>query len=293
VIARLREQMQVITDELLEAVAPAGRMEVVADLASPMPITVISRMLGVPEEDAGQFKKWTNDFIAYLGGETSLSQNLEAYHSFQELTAYFQELIPRRRSDPQEDLITLLVQADEEGMGLSEKEVIANCLLLLAAGHENTTRLISSGSLALLRHPDQMLRLRKDLSLLPSAVEELLRYDGPVQWTGRVVGETFDWNGRKFEKGERVTIGLAAANRDPAKFPDADRLDITRTLNRHLAFGNGPHFCLGAALTRMEGQVVFGALLAKFPRLRLDGVPVRSHSNFIFREILSLPVRMD
>ena len=170
---------------------------------------------------------------------------------------------------------------------------MANCLLLLGAGHENTTRLIGNGLFELLRNPEQLALLREDPARVGTAVDELLRYDGPVHWTFRIARETFHWRGQSIQKGQVMRIGLAAANRDPLQFASPDQLDVTRTVNRHLAFGNGAHFCLGAAMTRLEAQVVFGALLARFPRMRLEGLPVRCYDNIIFRDIQSLHVRLD
>ena len=293
VIDRMKQQVQETTDALLDAIAAKGRTEVIADLALPLPLTVIARMVGVPEEDARQFKKWSADFNTYVGGEASLPQSLAAYHNLQELTAYFQHLIPLRLRDPQEDLLTLLLQADENGERLTEGEVITNCLLLLAAGHENTTRIIGIGLLALLRCPEQMGWLRENPALIAPAVEEILRYDGPVQWTLRVTREAFEWRGHSFQKGQMVRLGLAAANRDSTQFPNPDQLDITRAENRHVAFGNGPHFCLGAALTRMEAQIVLGALIARFPRMRLASEPEWCRGNFTFRGLQTLQIRVD
>ncbi len=291
VIARLREQIQEITDGLLDAVAPTGRMDVIADLAFPLPATVIARMLGVPADEATQFKKWSDDFIAYIGGETTLTQDLAAYHSLDDLGGYFRAALARRRDDPQDDVMTLLLRAEADGDRLTEEEVIANCLLLLAAGHETTTQLIGNGLLALLRHPEQLALLRADPAKIGPAVEELLRYDSPVQWTSRVTREAFSWRGREFKPGQMVSIALAAANRDPAQFPDPDRLDITRTENRHLAFGTGPHFCLGASLARMEGQIALGALLARFPDIHLERRAAQWSGNFTFRALRTLPAR--
>ena len=292
VIAQMRDQIQAVTDELLDAVAPAGKMDVIADLAFPLPATVIARMLGVPADEATEFKRWSDDFIAYIGGETTLAQDLAAYHSLHDLAGYFQSLIPQRRHEPRPDLLTLLLQTEEGGDHLTDDEVIANCLLLLAAGHETTTQLIGNGLLALLRHPDQLQLLRDDPTRIGPAVEELLRYDSPVQWTSRVVREGFSWKGRTFEAGQQVSIALAAANRDPARFPDPDRLDITRVGNRHVAFGHGPHFCLGAALARLEGQVSLAALIARFPHLDLERASARWQGNFTFRALRALPVRL-
>ncbi len=290
VIAQMQDQIQEITDGLLDAVAPRGRMDVIADLAFPLPATVIARMLGVPADESPQFKKWSDDFIAYIGGETTLAQDLAAYRSLDDLNGYFRAALAQRRTAPQDDVMTLLLQAEADGAGLTEEEVIANCLLLLAAGHETTTQLIGNGLLALLRHPEQLKKLRDDPALIGPAVEELLRYDSPVQWTSRVTREHFTWRGKTFAPGQMVSIALAAANRDPSQFPDPDRLDITRAENRHLAFGTGPHFCLGAALARMEGRIALSTLLARFPGLRLERQRVQWSGNFTFRALRALPV---
>ncbi|HEX5322745.1 MAG TPA: cytochrome P450 [Capsulimonadaceae bacterium] len=292
VIAHLRDQIQQVTDELLDLAEKKGRMDVIADFAVPLPLALICRLLGVPESDSARFKRWSDSYIAYIAGETSLSQDLQAYRDVQELTDYFGSLILTRRQQPKDDLVTMLLQADEDGVRLSDGEVIANCLLLLAGGHENTTRLIGNGLLALMEHPEQFKWLREDLSRAPAAIEELLRYDSPVQWTERVVGEDFVWREKSFQKGQLVILGLAAANRDPAQFPNADRLELDRSPNKHLAFGNGPHYCLGAALTRLEGQIALGTLISRFPRLRRAGPPVRQPGSLTFRGLQSLPISL-
>jgi cytochrome P450 len=291
VIARLQDQIQEITDSLLDSAAPKGRMDVIADLAFPLPATVIAQMLGVPADEAPQFKKWSDDFIAYIGGATTLTQDLAAYLSLDDLHDYFRTALALRRDQPQEDVMTLLLQAESEGERLTEEEIIANCLLLLAAGHETTTQLIGNGLLALLRHPEQLEKLRADPTKIGPAVEELLRYDSPVQWTSRVTREAFTWRGHEFASGQMVSIALASANRDPTQFPEPDYLDITRAENRHMAFGTGPHFCLGASLARMEGQIALGTLLTRFPHLRLEQPNVQWTGNFTFRALRSLPVR--
>ena len=183
------------------------------------------------------------------------------------------------------------MRAQEEGDRLSEEELLANCVLLLNAGHETTTNLIGNGTLALLRHPDQMRRLRDDLSLLPSAVEELLRYDSPVQFTSRVLKADMEIGGKALRAGQVVLLLLGAANRDPEQFPDPDRLDVGRPDNKHIAFGLGPHFCLGAPLARLEGRLVFEALLRRAPGLRLDGPP-RYRQNFNLRGLETLTVSL-
>lgn len=293
VIGEMRATIERTAEEMLDALAPAGRMEAIADLAIPFPLTIIARMLGLPQDELRRFKKWSADYFLYLNFECTLAQDLAAHHSVREATDYFRALIPERRNAPQNDLLTLLLQADDKGEYLPEEDVVANCLLLLATGHENTTRLIGSGLLALLRHPDQLARLREDPSLIGSAVEELLRYDSPVQWTLRHMHEDFEWRGHALKKGQSVQIGIAAANRDPAQFPDPDRLDIARAENRHVAFGHGAHFCLGAALTRLETQILFSKLIARFPSLRLDGSPEWLQDGLTFRGPKSLPLRWD
>ncbi len=289
----MRARMQETTDGLLDAAERAGQMEVVADLAVPMPLTVIALMLGIPEDDAGPLKRWSADLFTHLTGESSLAQDLATYHSAQEATAYFGRLIPERRRHPQDDLLSLLLAPGAQGDVLTEDEVAANALMLLATGHENTTRLIAGGLQALLRHPSQWERLRGDPALVGPAVEELLRYDSPVQWTMRVIQEDLEWRGHALKAGQWVRIGLAAANRDPARFPDPDRLDITRADNRHVAFGYGPHFCLGAALARMEGQIVLETVLRRFPRLRLADADAPTQDALMFRGPRSLRVRWD
>ena len=290
VIAGMQEQMQEIADTLLDEIQAAGRLEVVADLAVPFPLRVITRMLGLPSADLPRFKKWSHDYFRYLTFETTLSDDLAAYQSVREADAYFRALLPARRRQPQDDLITLLLQAGSEGEYLPEDDVVANCLLLLATGHENTTRLIASGLLALLRFPKQWQMLCADPSLAGTAVEEMLRFDSPVQWTLRFAEEDREWRGHAIKKGQRIQIGIGPANRDPARFPNADRFDITRTENRHVAFGHGPHFCLGAALARLEAQIVFRALSRRFPCLHLTQAPKWRQEGLAFRGLQSLHV---
>jgi len=292
VIARMEAQIQEITDELLSGPANAGRIELIADLAFPLPATVIARMLGVSDTDSTALKKWSDDFATYIGGETSMTQDHAAYSSMRDLTVYFQTAIDERRASPKDDVITLLISAEDNGDRLTDDEIIANCLLMLAAGHETTTQLIGNGMLALLRNPDQLARLRASPELMPSAVEELLRFDSPVQWTSRVTREAFEWNGHTFKKGQLVNVCLAGANRDPGQFTRPDDLDISRDEGRHLAFGYGPHFCLGAALARLEGQIALRSLITRFPNLRLSTDKVEWQGSFAFRSLTQLHVEL-
>lgn len=292
VIERLRTRIQGWTDDFLDTALAKGPLDVIRDLANPLPTTVIAEMLGVPPEDRNRFKRWSDDFADFLGtdgGDWERSRLFlpGIYH----LMDYLHGVVERTRSGPGDDLLSALIAAEEQGDKLTEEELIANCLLLLVAGHETTTNLIGNGLLALLSHPEQAGLLRQNPALLPTAIEELLRYESPVQWTSRIPKETVTLDGTRIEAGQFVMLGLGAANRDPAQFTDPDRLDITRREGRHLAFGLGVHYCLGAALARMEGQIALGTLLRRFPRLRLaEDEPLRWRPNFIFRGLEALGV---
>jgi len=293
VIDEMRQTITSIASDMIDAISPAGRMDVMADLAIAFPLRIIVSMLGLPVCDLARFKKWSTDFFTYLNFESNLAQDVAAYQSVREAVTYFAALIPERLQEGQGDLISMLLQPDEHGERIHDDEVISNCLLLLATGHENTTRLIGTGLLALVRRQDQMSLLHKDPSLIGSAVEEMLRFDSPVQWTLRHVLEDVEIEGHSLKAGQKVQIGIAAANRDPVQFVDPDRFNVMRVDNRHIAFGHGPHFCLGAALTRIEAQILFASLLERFPRLRLDGRPEFLQDGLTFRGLKSLTVRWD
>lgn len=296
VVEALRERIQGVVDELLDAVAPTGRMDVVRDLAYPLPTVVIAELLGVPAADRDLLKGWSDDFAAFIGGQAGAPAVAErANASVLAWTAYFQAIVAERRRSPGPDLISGLLAATERGEVLDEDELVATALLVLVAGHETTTNLIANGLLALLRHPDQLAALRAESTLMKGAVEELLRYDSPVQVTSRMAGEDFAWEGHAFRAGQFVDLWLGAANRDPTQFPDPDRLDVRRAEVRHLAFGYGAHFCVGAPLARLEGQLALGTVLDRFPDLALD-TPVRSlahHETTVFRALRSLPVILE
>jgi pimeloyl-[acyl-carrier protein] synthase len=292
VIEGMRGHIQQVVDGLLDQVKAAGRMDVVADLAYPLPVIVICEMVGVPPEDRDKFRDWSYAIARSLDAIAVPNEELarRANEAQDALTGYFAQLIEERRRKPRADLLSALIAAEEEGDRLSTQELFATGILLFIAGHETTVNLIGNGTLALLRNPDQMQRLRAEPGLIASAVEELLRYDSPVQRTGRLLYEDVTIAGKTIPKGSIAVALIGAANRDPAHFPDPDRLDLTRSDNRHLAFGWGIHFCLGAPLARLEGQIAFGTLLRRFPRLTLAGDPVEYRETSTLRGLRALPV---
>jgi cytochrome P450 len=286
-------KIQHLVDGFLDAVQPRGRMDVIADLAYPLPVTVIGEMLGVPAEDRDRFKHWSDELATLVSGNPAglgVGDYYRIAKSYTELAAYLGGVAARRRAQPGSDLLTALVQAEEAGDRLSEEELYANAVLLLVAGHETTTNLIGNGTLALLRHPDQWRRLTDDPSLAAQAVEELLRYDTPVQLTTRILKEDRVVGGRQLRAGEMVLLVLGAANRDPEQFADPDRLDVGRADVKHLSFGLGSHFCLGALLARLEARIVFETLARRWPNLHLDGGVVAFRDNFNLRGLEALGV---
>ncbi len=291
VVAGMRPLIQQLVDQMLDAVAPAGGMDVIADLAYPLPTSVIAAMLGVPPDDRPRFQVWATDMGTTFDGDPARPERAgRAYEGVASLLEYMADLVRQRRRSPRDDLTQALIAASDAGEVLSAEEVVANAALLLVAGHETTTNLIGNGLLALLRHPDQMERLRAQPDLIESGVEELLRYDSPVQMTARVAKEDLEIDGRHIAAGQLVVVFLGAANRDPAQFSQPNRLDVSRTENRHLSFAYGPHFCLGAALARLEGQIAFSTLLRRWPRLELATETVRWRDNATLRGLVSLPV---
>ena len=290
----LRGHVQQIADGLLDAVAGAGSMDVIADFANPLPAIVTAEMLGVPTEDHGRLKEWSSDFAEMLGNfQHNPDRVPRVLKSVVEMTAYFREAISQRRRHPREGLIQSLLTAEVDGDRLSEEEVIANCIVTMVGGQETTTNLIGNGLLALLRHPEELARLRADPSLTPSAVEELLRYESPSQHTARMAPSDRDLGGKTIRKRQAVIAVMGAANRDPERFPDPDRLDLSRPSNRHVAFGWAAHFCFGAPLARLEGQIAFDALLRRLPGLRLDPGPLAWRENLGLRGLTALPVSFE
>jgi len=292
-IERMRSHIQEIVDRLLDRVQNANRMDVIADLAYPLPVTVICEMLGVPTDAHSGIRQWSADLarsVDAIGMPTDEEVVTRGRAAQQAMLDYFRDLISERRQTPRDDLLSLLIAAEEQGDRLSEGELLITCILLFVAGHETTVNLIGNGLLALLNHPDELAKLRGDLRLLPGAVEELLRYDSPVQRTGRITNTDVELDGRKIAKGSLVVTAIGAANRDPAHFPDPERLDITRRDNRHIAFGFGIHFCLGAPLARLEGQIAIGTLLRRMPGLGLATSTLEWRESSTLRGLKNLPV---
>jgi cytochrome P450 len=290
-VAVLRAHIEDITNRLLDAAAERGRLDVVADLGAPLPAIVTAEMLGVPTEDHDQLKTWSADFAEVLGNfQHNPDRAARMLHTTEAMSEYFRDRIREQRRQPREGLINALLTAEIDGDRLSEEEVVANCIITMVGGQETTTNLIGNGVLALLRHPDELARLRADLSLIPSAVEELLRFEPPTQHTARVAPDDIEMGGHLIKKRQAVMAVIGAANRDPERFSDPDRLDIARPDNRHLAFGWGPHFCFGAPLARIEGQTAFATLVRRFPHIELEPGPLVWRQNLALRGLERLPV---
>ena len=290
----LRAHIRDVVDSLLDAVEPSGEVDLIKALAEPLPCIVTAEMLGVPVEHHAQLKLWSQDFGEMLGNyQHSADRVRRVLKSLREMTAYFQSAMQEQRLQPREGLVSSLMNARIEGEGLTAEEVIANLIVTMVGGQETTTNLIANGVLALLRNPDQLAMLRADFSLIPSAVEEFLRYESPSQHTSRLAPEDVEVGGKLIRKGQAVIAVMAAGNRDPERFPDPDRLDITRSDNRHLAFGWAAHFCFGAALARMEAQITFQSLLERFPTWTLERVPLVWRANLGLRGLTALPIRVE
>jgi len=292
-IKDIEPRIRAIADELLDRIAREGSFDLMDEFAGPLPVIVIAEMLGVPPEEHTQFKTWSNQIIE--GGRGSfrgVAPGEQVKATSQELRAYLTTQIERRRREPGEDLITALVQAHDEGGALASDELLAFVVLLLLAGNETTTNLIGNGTLALMRHPDQLSRLRGDLSLMPSAIDEMLRFDSPVQSTVRTCAAEANVGGTDIAVGELVFVILAAANHDPRRFPNPDTFDVARTPNDHLAFGEGIHFCLGANLARLEGAIAISSMVERFLKLRLANpeAPLQYRGSYLLRGLKTLPM---
>ena len=294
-VEALRSHIREILDALIKPLLSAGRMDVINDLAAPLPAIVTAEMLGVPTSDCNQLKAWSADFAEVLGNfQHNPDRASRTLKCVEEMTAYFREAIELMKAHPREGLINSFMTAEIEGDRLTEEEIIANCIVTMVGGQETTTNLIGNGVLSLVRHPDQLEKLRADVSLTQAAVEELLRYESPSQQTARICPADTELGGKLIRKGQAVIAVMAAGNRDPERFIDPDRLDITRTDNRHLAFGWASHFCFGAALARIEGQLTFEAIATRTRNLALEpGLPLVWRENLGLRGLIALPVTFD
>ena len=287
----LRSHIQEIADDLLDRVQDAGSMEVVSEFAAPLPAIVTAEMLGVPTSDHEKLKVWSADFAEMLGNFQHNPNRLKGVlRSLEEMLEYFRGLVAELRHTPRPGLVNALLTAEMQGDRLSEEEVIVNSILTMVGGQETTTNLIANGILTLLKNPEQCELLRRNPAIIQSAVEELLRYESPSQYTARLAPHDLELGGKKISKRQAVLAVMGAANRDPERFPDPDRLDLTRKDNRHVAFGWGPHFCFGAPLARIEGQIAFATLLRRLPDLRLEPGPQVWRENLGLRGLTELRV---
>jgi cytochrome P450 len=287
----LRARIHEIADALIDRVAPMGAMEVMADFANPLPAIVTAEMFGLAPDDHPRLKCWSQDFAEMLGNfQHNPGRASNVLRSLEEMTSYFHEAVRRQTKEPGEGLIPCLATAEVDSDRLTEDEVVANLIVTMVGGLETTTNLIGNGLLTLLHHPEDLERLREDFSLIPTAIEELLRYESPSQHTARLVPEELELDGKHLIKGQAVIAVMGAANRDPARYPDPNHLDIARPDNRHLAFGWAAHHCFGAPLARIEGQVAFETILRRLPGLRLGPGPITWRPNLGLRGLSALHV---
>ena len=293
-IRELEPRIREIATNLIDAAERKGEFDVMADLANPLPVMVISDLLGVPADEYRQFKNWSDKIIEADNTLPGLPMPDEIKAAFTELRAYFIDEIARRRKNPGTDLVSALVAAHDEAEALSSDELLQFVVLLLLAGNETTTNLIGNGMLALGRNPEAMAALRSKPELMRGAIEEMLRYDGPVQSTFRTATKDTAVGGTSIDAGMGVFVIVAAANRDPAQFKDPEKFDITRESNEHLAFGEGVHFCIGAPLARMEGSIAIGSALERFPQLRLKNpdAPVTYKGSYFLRGLSRLEMAL-
>ena len=290
-VAVLRDHIHEIVKVLVDAVLSAGTMDFIADLGEPLPCRVSAEMLGVPVEDAPQLKRWSDDFAEMLGNFQHNPERVSRVRrSVEEMTQYFESAIKQTKKHPRQGLIHSFLTAEVDGDRFTEDEVIANTVVTMVGGMETTTNLIANGVLTLLRNPDEFSKLKSDHSLIPSAIEEMLRYEPPSQHTARLAPYDIELGGKKIRKNQAVIAVMAAGNRDPERFPDPDRFDITRTDNRHLSFGWAAHFCFGAALARIEGQAAFEGILQRIPDLHLAQDPLVWRTNLGLRGLKALRV---
>lgn len=291
-IGGLRGRIELLVDELLDGIADHSEIDFIADLAVPLPVHVIAEMLGWPVEERHRLRPWSADIVRLYERDHSEEDVLRAEAATQEFAGMLGELADRRRSDPKDDLISAFALLESDGDTLSADELIASCMMLLNAGHEAVVNSAGNGLLALLRHPEQRQRLQRDPSMITTAIEEMLRYDSPLQFFHRFALADMEYGGFEFRKGDTLGLLYGSANRDPAAFEHADTFDIARDPNQHLAFGLGPHFCLGSPLARLELEILFSKLLQRFPDIQLLDEQPRYRTGLVFRGLRQLRVRL-
>jgi cytochrome P450 len=294
-VAILRDHIQEIANQLLDKLETRGEMDLVADFAEPLPAIVTAEMLGVPVADHDQLKDWSANFAEMLGNfQHNPDRSHRVLKTVNGMTGYFRERIQEMKTNPREGLVHSFMQAEVDGDRFTEEEIIANTIVTMVGGQETTTNLIGNGMLTLLRHPERMEWLRQNPDMIQAATEELLRYESPSQQTARLAPADVVLGGKEIKKRQAVIAVMAAGNRDPERFPEPDRLDLIRPNNQHLAFGWAAHFCFGAALARMEGQIAFSTLLRRLPNLRMvEGTKLVWRENLGLRGLKGLPVIFD
>lgn len=290
VVERMRPHIQEIVDELLDKVRHKGSMDIVAELASPLSVSVISKLLGIPKEAQQQLHQWTNVLSRILDPLVSLKEYEAMNQATEEIQEYLRTLIAEREKEPQEDFISNLIAAKDQSDRLSQKELLAICTLLFGAGEETTGNTIGNGMLALLQHPNQMEQLKREPTMIQSAVEEVIRYDSAIQMLTRIATDNLEIGNQTIKAGEKIVLCLGAANRDPAQFQNPDELNINREQNHHLAFADGIHYCLGAALARVETQIAINTLIQTFPDLKLASNKLEWKKSIVIRGLKSLSV---
>jgi cytochrome P450 len=292
-VEALRSQIEVIVDRMLKPLEHGSEIDLMSVFANPLPVSIILELLGLPEKMYDAFAGWSKDIVRFRGTPTPTVEDARAaQNALMQLMDFFKETVAERRRNKGNDLISLLIDIEEQGEVLTEDEVFAQCTALLFAGHETTRNLIGSGTYTLLQHPQQTAELRENPEIIRSAVEELLRWESPIQFTARVLKEDMEICGQRIPKNWSVLCMLGAANRDPKQFKEPNRLDLKRLNNQHLAFSAGPHFCVGNQLARLEGQVAILNLVQRFPKMKLVGPRPEWAPTFGFRGLKSLPVTL-
>jgi len=292
VAENLRPRIQTLVDDMLERAGSEEEMDVVAAIAGPLPIRVICEMLGVPEDGRERVMRWSHELLPSFGPIMSTEQLRKISVTMTEFSRYIEELLTWRKAHPQRHLLDDLIAARDSGNRLSDAELVSTCILLVFAGHLTTVQLIATGVLTLLRHPQQAERLQNDPSLYATAVEEILRFESPLQVVNRTASEDLEIGGKRILKGQMVLISLVAANRDPEQFPQPETFDIARTPNRHISFGYDCHYCAGAPLARLEAQIALETLFRRYPNLELGGDRLHRDRNLLLRGLKSLKVRL-